>query len=133
MNDDAARHWHEDRRTIRRYEHRGIDHSSPGIVLAEVRHGNEVAFQLVWFKGCETPACGVRGFGHIYRPAHLTIINGRGYSEGRVFDTGRVTSARLLEHAKRIDGVMGEGLTALVDPKRTLVVIGNPDASEKTK
>jgi hypothetical protein len=127
------RHWHEDRRTIGRYEHRGVDHSSTGTLLAEVRHGNEVAFQLVWFKGFETPVCGVRGFGHVYRPAHLTILGKGGYWKASILEKGRVTAARLAGHAARIDAVLGDGVTALIDPKRTLVVIGSPDADGKSE
>ena len=129
----TERHWHEERRTLGRYENRGIDHGSTGTILAEVRHGNEVAYRLVWFRGHETPVCGIRGFGHVYRPAHLTILDARGYWKASVFEKGRVTSGRLTEHAEKIDAVLGNGVTALINPKMSLIVIESPMQVENQK
>lgn len=129
---DGIHHWFEDRQTQPRYTNPpgGVDHGSTGTILAEVRRGNEVAFRLVWFKGHKSPAAGVRGFGHIYRPAQLTIINRGGYWAASILKDGRLSVPRLLEHAETIDKVLGAGVTALIDPKRTLVVV-SPEETEK--
>jgi hypothetical protein len=126
----TARHWYEDRRTIGRWEDRGLDHGSAGRLLAEVRRGNETVSRLVWYAGHKTPVCGIRGFGHQYVPAHLALTDGRGYSKGTLFEGGRVTAARLSEHAARIDAELGDGATALIDPTRTLVVVRSPEGVE---
>lgn len=127
------RHWHEDRKVQNRHSggYGGVDHGSNGQILAETIHGNDVAFRLVWFAGTKRPAAGVRGFGHVYSPAHLTIIDGRGYWQTSIFEEGRITKSRLMDHAQEIDAKMGRGVTALIDPKRTLIIIGVPEEVEK--
>ena len=124
------RHWHEDRRTIGRWEDRGLDHGSDGRLLAEVRRGNETVARLVWYAGHKTPVCGVRGFGHRYVQARLSVTDGRGYSVATVFEGGRVTRARLAEYAATIDARMGASVAGKVDPTRTLVVVESPEGAE---
>lgn len=133
MTEAMEHHWHEDRQIQSRHTGRfgGVDHGSKGIILAEVREGNQTVMRLVWFEGTMRPAAGVRGFGHVYSPAHLTIIDGRGYWLASIFDEGRITKSRLMDHARDIDAKLGNGATALIDPKRTLIIIRVPEGAEK--
>lgn len=109
----------------------GVDHGASGHVLAELRRGNEVALRLVWIKGSKQPAAGVRGFGHVYSPARLYVINGRGYHQASILEGGRISRARLANHAQAIDKAMGAGTTALLDPGRTLVMVDPPEKEGK--
>ena len=118
-------HWHEDAAVQDRRTGRfgGVDHGSKGKVMAETRNENEIHRRLVWFGGHRSPAAGVRGFGHTYHPSHLTVIDRGGYWQASIFSGGRISKERIAEHAAQIDEQMGEGVTALIDPKRTLVVV----------
>lgn len=121
----TERHWHEDRMVQPRHSNPpgGVDHGSTGTVLAEVRHGNDVALRLVWFKGYMRPAAGVRGFGHIYSEAQLEVINRGGYWQASILKGGRISRKRLAEHAAAIDEAMGAGVASLLYPTKTLVVV----------
>ena len=128
MTNEAAnprRHWYEDRIMQARHEPGmgGVDQGASAQVLVELRRGNEINARLAWFKGHMRPAAGVRGFGHVYTPAHLTAINGRGYWVQSFFEEGRISTARLIEHAEKIDRTFGPGTAALIDPRRTLIVV----------
>lgn len=134
MDGKARRHWHEDRmiQPRRTGSYGGVDHGASGHVLAELRRGNEVALRLIWIKGHMRAAAGVRGFGHVYSPGSLYVVNGRGYHQASILDGGRISRARLAEHADAIDKAMGAGTTALIDPTRTLVMVETPESEEKT-
>lgn len=110
----------------------GVDHGASGHVLAELRRGNEVALRLVWIKGSRHPAAGVRGFGHVYSPARLYVINGRGYHQASILEGGRISRARLAGHADAIDRAMGAGTASLIDPGRTLVMVETSEEEGKT-
>jgi hypothetical protein len=134
MDQTARRHWYEARMVQPRHTGRfgGVDHGASGHVLAELRRGNEVALRLIWIKGHKRPAAGVRGFGHVYSPGSLYVINGRGYSQASILDEGRISRTRLLEHAQAIDKAMGAGTAELLDPMRTLVMVETPEGEGKT-
>jgi hypothetical protein len=122
---EGMRAWIEDSSPQPRHSNPpgGVDHGSTGIVLAEIRVGNEVDRRLVWFKGSMTPCAGVRGFGRRYSPAHLEVITGRGYPIGSVTEGGRITYARIQENAETIDRLLGAKVSHLVDPRHTLVLV----------
>ncbi len=101
----------------------GVDHGSSGRILAEIRSGNDVERRLIWFKGCMVASAGVRGFGHYYSPAHLTIVSGRGYFIAHIAKGGRLNQARLLGLAREIDAGMELVMTKALRIGRTLVTV----------
>ena len=126
MNDAPYfRHWHEPRTIEPRFRGMHLDHGSAGVVIAERREGNETVASLVWFAGHKTPACGIRGFGHVYAPAQLDLLARHGHSVARLLSGGRLSIGRIREHAEAIDRQLGVGATNLLDPKRMLVIVAD--------
>ncbi len=134
MDGYVRRHWHEERmvQPRRTRSFGGVDHGASGHVLAELRRGNEVSLRLIWIKGHMRAAAGVRGFGHVYSPGSLYVVNGLGFHQASILNGGRISRTRLAEHADAIDRAMGAGTTALIDPARTLVMVETPEHEGKT-
>lgn len=119
------KHWVQDRvtETRRTSPYGGIDHGSEGVVLAELRREGKVARKLVWFKGHEAASTGIRGMGRTYHPARLSVLNHIGLSEGHIFEGGRLSRARLVEHQKQIDHYLVKNCAPLLDPRWTLIIV----------
>jgi len=119
------RHWFEDRIVQPRLTGGpgGIDHGAPGHVLAELRRGNRVHRRLVWIGGSSASE-GVRGFGRRYHPASLSLSGEHGYAAAYPdLRGGRLTRARLAGQRAVIDAEFGQGVTDLIDPRRTLILV----------
>ena len=101
----------------------GIDHGSDGVILAEIRKEGKTSRKLVWFKGYETAATGIRGMGRIYCPATLNIIDHTGQSIARIFEGGRLSRSRIVEHGSEIDQKLVKGCAKLLDPRWTLIIV----------
>ena len=101
----------------------GVDHGSKGSIIAEVRRGNSVHRRLVWFAGHAHASCGVRGFGREYAPARLQVIDGHGYSKADITSGGRLSTSLLTLNADRIEKALGVAVAALLDHRRTFVIV----------
>lgn len=119
------RTWLEEQSVQPRYSQRfgGVDHGTTGTVLAEIRHGNNVHRRLVWFKGYEHAACGIRGFGQEYKPAHLCVIDGNGYHVANIFDAGRLSAKRIHDQSAAINAALGMNIADQIKIGQTLVGI----------
>lgn len=115
-------HSYEPRKTVGRHGDTGIDHGASGAILAELRRGKSTDQRLVWF-GPSMCAHGARGFGRYYVPTRLSIVDRRGYWVASIFEGGRLSKTRLVEHHDKIDRHFGPGVASLLDPRRTLVLI----------
>ncbi len=102
---------------------KGVDFGSDGFSIVEVRDGDgQIVRMLAWFAGHKTPACGVRGFGHVYQPTHLIISSRQGFESVTLQQGGRLSASALRAHADTIDAHFGPGTTAQIDIRRTLVI-----------
>lgn len=119
------KHWVQDRiiEPRRTAPFGGVDHGSEGFVLAEVRKNNKVDRKLVWFKGHEAAATGIRGMGRTYYPANLVVLNHNGITIARIFEGGRLSRDRIVEYGQIIDREMVKDCAKLLDPRWTLVIV----------
>lgn len=101
-----------------------LDRGSTGRCLVEMRNASgEVLKQLVWFRGFMTAAAGVRGFGQVYVPARLYVLDRDSFLGDSIHNEGGRLSADLLRGlSTRIDACFGAGTTAAIRPRSTMVV-----------
>lgn len=102
---------------------KGVDFGSDGFSVVEMRDGDgQIVKTLAWFAGHRTPACGIRGFGHVYVPAQLMIAWNEGFKSVTLQRGGRLSASALGHHAEVIDAHFGAGTTAQIDIRRTLLI-----------
>ncbi len=116
-----------DRETLPRHD-RGIDWGSRRRLIARAGDG----VRLFVCEGAWHAACGVRGFGRVYRPATLVLYRDRdkrmaGHSTDHLAK-GRISRSTLVVAAAKIDDAFGmPGLASHLDPARTAVVDRAPE------
>ena len=101
----------------------GVDYGSDARVLLV-----KGLCRLVWAKATKT-LIGIRGCGHVSRPCTLELrefqLNGEQLSpksSETLLSGGRLSRARLLAIADKIDAVFGEGVTAALDYRQTTIL-----------
>ncbi len=116
----------EPRETLRRHRD-GCDWGAGSRVLARTANGDALLFVVA---GHHAPV-GARGHGRAYHQAAVWITARKGWSgwpgsERKQLSEGRLDLRKLrAEHGDLIDRVFAcQGLSQLLDPKRTVVVLG---------
>jgi len=115
-----AKEFHiAEQRILSRYEP-GMDWGAKRRLIAVTE---DESVKLFVREGCHMAAAGVRGFGRLYSPAKLILVESRSGKLGNRLAEGRVTRKVLEAHSERIDAAFAfPGLTSRLEPKKTVVV-----------
>lgn len=111
-----------ERETLPRHD-RGIDWGAPRHLIAKKGDG----VRLFVVEGAWHAACGVWGFGRVYRPAVLVLYRDRhermaGHASDHLAK-GRISRRTLVDASAAIDAAFGiPGLAVRLEPARTAIV-----------